>query len=230
MISSILKNPLSIWLKWLVRKHYFERKYASLKLRIEYMATVNNCRFGYCNTLYSGAVINNVAMGDFSYVAADSRLVNTTIGKFTCIGPEVICGLGQHPSRDFVSIHPIFYSPLGQSQLTFVSDSHFEEFAPIEIGNDVWIGARAIIRDGVKIGDGAIVGAGAVVTRDVPAFAVVGGVPARVLRYRFDQAEMEFLAEFKWWDRDISWLRENAIDFHNIKDVMRKYEPVTSAD
>jgi len=230
MISSILKNPFSIWLKWLVRKHYFERKYASKMLKIGYLATVNNCRFGNYNTLYPGVAINNVAMGDFSYVAAGSRLVNTTIGKFTCIGPEVLCGLGQHPSRNFVSIHPIFYSPLGQSQLTFVSDSNFEEFAPIEIGNDVWIGARAIIRDGVKIGDGAIVGAGAVVTQDVPAFAVVGGVPARMLRHRFEPEEIEFLKEFQWWNRDIDWLQANAACFHNIQDVMRTYKSDVRAD
>jgi acetyltransferase-like isoleucine patch superfamily enzyme len=221
MISSILKNPLSIWLKWLVRKHYFERKYANKNLKIGYMANLNNCQFGNHNILYFGAEINNVVLGDFSYVAGESRLVNTTIGKFTCIGPEVICGLGRHPSRDFVSTHPIFYSPLGQSQLTFVSDSHFEEFAPIEIGNDVWIGARAIIRDGVKIGDGAIVGAGAVVTRDVPPYAIVGGVPAKIIRYRFQPEEIEFLEEMKWWDCDIEWIRENYEAFHDVGKLMQ---------
>lgn len=221
MISSILKNPFSIWLKWLVRKHYFERKYASKKLKIGYMANLNNCQFGNYNILYFGAEINNVVLGDFSYVAGESRLVNTTVGKFTCIGPEVICGLGRHPSRNFVSIHPIFYSPLGQSQLTFVSDSYFDEHAPIEIGNDVWIGARAIIRDGVKIGDGAIVGAGAVVTRDVPPYAIVGGVPAKIIRYRFQPAEIEFLEEMKWWDCDIEWIRENYEAFHDVSKLMQ---------
>ena len=94
--------------------------------------------------------------------------------------------------------------------ITFSANSYFDEFAPIKIGNDVWVGARAIILDGVTIGDGAIVGAGAVVAKDVPAYAVVGGVPAKVLRYRFEQAEIDLLEQLKWWNKDIDWLRKNC--------------------
>jgi acetyltransferase-like isoleucine patch superfamily enzyme len=221
MISSILKNPLSVWLKWLVQKHYFELKYAKKKLKIGYLATVNNCQFGSYNTLYAGVVLHNVTLGDFTYISENGKLVNTDVGKFSCIGPEVHVGLGKHPSRDFVSTHSFFFSPLWQVQNSLTDASFFEEFAKIKIGNDVWIGARAIILDGVTIGDGVIVGAGAVVTKDVPDYAVVGGVPARVLRYRFDPTEIDYLKRFEWWNQDINWIRKNVSKFHNIKQFLQ---------
>lgn len=220
MLTAVLKNPVTLWLKWLLSKLYWELKFKSQYLSIGYLAQFTNCRFGNFNTLYPKVRLSNVTLGDFTYVAEKSRLTNTSIGKFSCIGPEVIAGLGKHPSRDFVSTHPIFFSCRKQAQISFVSDSYFDEYAPINIGHDVWVGARALIMDGVTIGDGAIVAAGAVVTKDVPAYAIVGGVPAKVLRYRFDQVEIDYLADFKWWDKDVNWLRENAFKFHNIQELM----------
>jgi len=220
LISAIIRNPFTLWLKWLVRKTYYEHKHADKSLEIGYLANISNCQFGRHNTLSSDVVLCNVALGDFSYIAANSKFVNAEIGKFTSIGPEVIAGLGMHPSRDFVSLHPIFFSAHYQAQITFASPPYWEEFAPIKIGNDVWVGARAVILDGVTIGDGAIIGAGAVVTKDVPDYAVVGGVPAKVIRYRFEQEEIEFLLRFKWWDMEIDWLKSNAPKFHNVQNFI----------
>lgn len=216
----VLKNPIALWVRWLLITIYFSYKYADKKLKIGYMASATRCDFGKYNTLCDGVTLRNVVLSDFNYVSTDSKLLNTSIGKFTCIGPQVLCGLGKHPSCGFVSINPIFYSPLRQLQLTFASQSYFEEFASIEIGNDVWIGARAIILDGVKIGDGVIVGAGAVVTKDIPPYAVVGGVPAKIIRYRFEPAEIDFLLKFRWWDCDVDWLQRNATNFHNINEFI----------
>jgi acetyltransferase-like isoleucine patch superfamily enzyme len=152
-------------------------------------------------------------------VAEKSRLTNADIGKFCSIGSEVLCGLGKHPSHDFVSTHPIFFSMRKQAQISFVSDSCFEESAPIKIGNDVWIGTRAIIMDGITIADGAIVAAGAIVVNNVPAYAIVGGIPAKVLGYRLDEKNIEHLKAFKWWDKDVGWLRKNATKFQGIQEL-----------
>jgi acetyltransferase-like isoleucine patch superfamily enzyme len=210
------KNPLTLWATLQCKKIYLEYKYRNINLSIGYNARVISSKFGKNNTIYTNAVLNNVSLGDFTYIADSSRINNASIGKFCCIGPEILAGLGKHPTRSFVSSHPIFFSTLKQSQITFVKQSYFEEYSPIKIGNDVWIGARTIILDGVSIGDGAIVAAGSVVSRDVPPYSIVGGVPAKIIRYRFEPDQIEILLNSKWWDRDVDWLRENVSKFHNI--------------
>ena len=181
------------------------------------MVRLINCQFGHYNTIYDECDLIDVTLGDFSYIGGRSKLEKVTIGKFSCIASDVIIGLGIHPARGYVSTHPAFYSPNLQTGFTFASKSYFQEHEHCNIGNDVWIGARAIVLDGISIGDGAIVGAGAVVTKDVPAYAIVGGIPAKILRYRFDQSDIEYLHNFKWWDRDIEWLHENYERFHDVK-------------
>ncbi len=220
-MKSILKNPLTIWLRWLTAKTYYEWKFSKQNLKIGYLAYFIDCRFGRYNTLYDGVTLRRVSLGDFSYVAANAGISNATIGKFCCIGPGVIAGLGTHPSHKFVSIHPMFYSTLCQAQITLSDKSYFTEYMDISVGNDVWVGARVTIQDGVRIGNGAIVAAGAVVTKDVPPYAIVGGVPARIIRYRFAPEEIDYLERLKWWDRDIDWLRENFKQFHDIKKLMQ---------
>lgn len=214
----LLKNPITLWIKWLLTKYRYERKYDHLAVR--YLSRITRSTFGRYNTLYEGAVLDRVSLGDFSYVAANSRLSRVTIGRFCSIGPDVLVGLGLHPSRDFVSTHPAFYSPGSQAGITFADRQYFNEYCDITIGNDVWIGARAVIADGVKIGDGAVVAAGAVVISDVLPFAVVGGVPAKVLRYRFNPDQVAKLHESKWWDRDLGWLQENFDKFHHVEKLM----------
>lgn len=222
-MKALFQNPCTYWLRWLFKKWSLEAKYRKQQLHLEYMAEVSNCEFGNYNTIYKYARIRNSVLGDFSYVARNSQIYNTTIGKFTCIGPNVNTGMGAHPSSDFVSSHPLFYSTLGQSSgLVIVEKNLFEEFPTTEIGNDVWIGNNAIIKYGVKIGDGAIIGAGAVVTRDVEPYSIVGGVPAKIIKYRFSQDEIEFLMAFKWWDKDLEWLKANKDAFQNIGPFMAK--------
>lgn len=206
-------DPITTWLAWLARTTVLRFRHRGRHLRIGRMATARACTFGRYNTLYDGVVLDDVVLGDLSYVSRGARISNATVGRFSCIGPETLIGLGRHPTRQFVSSHPAFYSTRAQAQLTFVAGQKFEEFRPVTIGNDVWIGARAIVLDGASIGDGAIVAAGAVVAGEVPPYAVVSGVPAEVVRYRFDEATIEAVRRSCWWNLDLDILRANAAAF-----------------
>lgn len=223
-MKSLFLNPNTYWLRWLLKKWALEFKYRRQHLHLEYMVEVKNCKFSNYNTLYKYARLRDSELGDFSYVARNSQIYNTKIGKFSCIGPNVNTGMGAHPSAEFVSTHPLFYSTLGQSSgLVIVDENVFNEFPLTEIGNDVWIGNNAIIKYGIKIGDGAIIGAGAVVTKDVEPYSIVGGVPAKIIKYRFSQDQIEFLQNFKWWDKDLEWIKTNKHLFQNIAQFMAQY-------
>lgn len=208
-------NPLTHWLRWAWSSAVLERKHEHL--RIEYMASCEDCSFGKFNTVLPGAKLTRVSLGDFSYVAHDSLVRDAKIGKFSCIGLQTIIGLGRHPSRDFISIHPVFYSTMGQSNTTFADRDYFQEQLPTIIGNDVWIGARVVIPGGVSIGDGAIIGSGAVVAEDVPPYAIVGGVPARMIRMRFPPEQVQAIQASAWWDEEPESLRPDFRAFHDFE-------------
>src|SRR5690606_12842951 len=120
--------------------------------------------------------------------ARNTQISDARIGRFCSIGSDARIGLGGTHPTDRVSTHPAFYSPMPRSQLTFAQKASFEEYpGSVIIGNDVWIGAGATIVDGVSIGDGAIVAARSMVTKDVPPYAIVGGVPSKLIRYRIPE-------------------------------------------
>ena len=96
------------------------------------------------------------------------------------------------------------------------TDLDFDEYENIIVGNDVWIGARAIIMDGVKINNGAIVAANSVVTKDVPAYAIVGGVPAKILKYRFNEKKIETLLNTEWWDDDLQTIKSKINNLNRL--------------
>lgn len=173
------------------------------RLKIPFSSIVRCSSFGYHNIIYDNSILYKVSLGDYSYIGGDCKVMNAIIGKFVSIGPSVwIGGLPSHP-LNLKSTFPGFY----QKDSSFYGvDPEYEyiesEFKQVRIGNDVWIGARAMIMDGVSVGDGAVIAAGAVVTKDVPPYAIVGGVPARIIKYRFPEQKIHEMLESQWWNED----------------------------
>lgn len=149
--------------------------------------------------IYSYCYLDRSKVDQYSYIANNSKIFVTQIGKFCSIGGDLICGQGNHPTN-FISTHPIFFSTLKQCGMTFSDKNYFDEQPDVKIGHDVWIGARVFIKNGISIGNGAIIAAGSVVVKDVPDYAVVGGVPATLIRYRFQKSIIEQLLEIQWWN------------------------------
>jgi acetyltransferase-like isoleucine patch superfamily enzyme len=216
----LILNPLTMWIKYIIQYLIIRTKNKTVK--INYLSFCNIVKFGNYITIGRYNEINNCSVGDFTYTSSNCTINNAKIGKLCSIGSDVKIGLGIHPSRDFVSTHPIFYSTRKQSQISFVKQSLFKETQHVIIGNDVWIGANSIVLDGVEIGNGAIISAGAVVNKNVPPYSIYGGVPAKLIKYRFDEGEIIFLQNLKWWDKDLTWLQENTQYFKDIKTLISK--------
>ena len=190
-------------------------------------AVVERSTLGDRVRIDGGTWVSHSQIGARSYIAEGASVAHAEIGRFCSVAPRSYVGLPQHPSRVFVSTHPVFYQHIPDRFLDFTDRNYLEGFVPTTLGNDVWIGAGAMIRGGLKIGDGAIIGAGAVVTKGVPPYAIFAGVPARMVRYRFEPAEIEFLLAFRWWDREEAWLKENFHAFHDIDELKRRF-PITN--
>lgn len=187
--------------------------FRGLNAVIELGADIRSCRFGRHVYVGNNVTLQNVTIGDRSYVNRGTSVMNATVGKYCSIGPNVQIIVGAHPIH-MVSSHPAFYAS-NKSFHTFADQMYFAEFGRAVIGNDVWIGEGSLIPGKVVIGDGAVVAARAVVTADVEPYSIVGGIPARHIRYRFNEPIRRAIAMSRWWDWDENELQTNFTRFHD---------------
>ena len=203
---------------WRIKLKWWGKVRFNTTTRIDTTSTFEGANTIGDRTKFSGN------MGYGSYICNDCSIIGN-IGRFTSIAADVKNAQGVHPiEAPYATTSPMFFSLRKQSGVTFAKEQLFDEMrAPISIGNDCWIGQGAFFVGGLTIGDGAVVLAGAVVTKDVPPYAVVGGVPAKVIKYRYDKETIQFLLEKKWWDMPIEWLKENSelfCDINKLKQVL----------
>lgn len=172
--------------------------YSKFFKKIVRWKSINNSIIDDSAIVASGCSLTNSFVGKYSYCGYDCDLYNCKIGNFCSLSDHIFIGGGEHPI-DWVSTSPAFQDKSHGSPIKRFSEFNLPNPLLTIIGNDVWIGHGVTIKQGVKVGDGAVIAAGAVVTKDVAPYSIVGGVPARVIRYRFDKSTIDKLLEIKWW-------------------------------
>lgn len=151
-----------------------------------------NTRLGHFVRLSSSQI------GKYTRINSGCSLLNTTVGNFSSLAGNVQIGAGRHPLH-FASTSQLFYNENSLNN-HWAKPIKFTQNLPINIGNDVWIGVHTLVMGGVTIGDGAVIGSRSVVTKDIPPYSIAVGVPAKVIKYRFDQDIIERLLEIQWWN------------------------------
>lgn len=231
MIKRKIKEIASILFRCLIfpfKRMGIEAKTKSIMKQGSYMHG-NSVLLGR-NYVGKRTVLNHTTLGYGSYVSNDCDFTDTLIGRYTSIGTGVKTVLGSHPLDEHAALHPAFYSKEGALGYTYVGKNSYEEFkyvdedknVQVSIGNDVWIGNDVKVLGGVSIADGSVVGAGAVVTKDTVPYGIYAGVPATLIRKRYDDETIEALLNLKWWDKGEDWIKAHIDDFESVSSLIKK--------
>jgi phosphonate metabolism protein (transferase hexapeptide repeat family) len=202
------------------------RQPLGIEPRIDPTARVQNCTLGIYTSIGPRTSMSSSTFGDYSYVVDGCSIVWADIGKFCSIASSNRINPGNHPMWRAALSHFTYRSE--SYGFALENDEEFFDWRKahrVVLGNDVWIGHGAVLLPGVKIGHGAGIGAGAVVSKDVPPFAIVGGVPAKNIRFRFPEKVQEGLLNIAWWDWSREQLEAGILDLRKLsaEEFVEKY-------
>lgn len=185
-------------------------------------ASIKNSNINNTAKVYEKCELNKVTLGRYSYIAKNTFVTNACIGNFCSIGSFCSIGGGMHPI-EMISSSPCFLKGKNALGMHFANIDYTSSIR-VFIGNDVWIGDGVYIKSGIKVGDGAIIGAHSVVTKNVEAYSVVAGVPAKLLYKRFDQRTIDKLIRLEWWNWSDSKLKKYGNYFNNPGNLFTQME------
>ena len=171
-------------------------------------------------SINSGCSIYNSTIGKYSYLGYDCEVIDAEIGSFCSLASGIHVGLAEHPTS-WISTSPVFQNVKNSSVKKKFAQIPLPESKRTTIDHDVWIGTNAIIKKGVHVGTGAVIASGAVVTKDVEPYAIVGGCPAKLIRFRFDKDMIEKLLNSKWWEKDDGVLEQIGLFADNPEAFLR---------
>jgi len=217
----IYKKPILKLITEIYKKKKYENIHKDKNLTIGLSSVLTRTTIENNVWIDKSTSLTDCFVGKNTEIGQNCKIKKTRIGRFCSIGNNIQICLGWHPTN-LVSTHPSFYSS-NKHFKTYARENLFKsEWKNTVIGHDVWIGNNVVIPGGITIGNGAVLASNAVVTKDVPPYAIVGGVPGKIIRYRHSTENIKALQSIKWWDFEENWFNENYKLMQDVEAFIKK--------